>query len=168
MLFMQKILSLFLFLSLISCNDGDFEVPSFEFDTSVNTCGTYVLYRTNTAKTEAFILQLNETDLLLEEITTTISIGAENCNYRIFDAAVDAAYFCSDVPPVEPSVIRNWEAVAGDNNLINITSTAVIDEDTTEITGYIYDIDIVNLVLESNDEQIIYETYAFGSVSISL
>ena len=165
---MRKILSLFLFLSLFSCDDGDFEVPSFDFDTSVNTCGTYVLYRTNTAKTEAFILQLSETDFPLEETVTTVLISAENCNYRIFDAAVDASYFCSDVPPVDPIVIRNWEAIAGETNVINITSTAVIDEDTTEITGYEYDIDIVNLVLESNEEQIIYENYAYGSVSISL
>lgn len=165
---MYKIFSIFLLLSLFACDDGNFEVPSFEFDTVVNTCGTYVFYRTNTAKTEAFILQLDEADIPQEETTSTIPISAANCSYRIFDAAVESTYFCSDVPPVTPAVSRNWEAVAGSNNLININATSIIDEDTAEIIGFEYEIVLNNLVLESNDEQIIYETYPFGSVSILL
>jgi len=165
---MHKIVSIFLLLSIFACDDGNFEVPSFEFDTEINTCGTYVFYRTNTAKTEAFILQLNEADIPQEETTTAIPISAANCNYRIFDDAVESNYFCSDVPPVTPSVTRNWEAVAGSNNLITIITTSIIDEDTAEIIGFEYEIVLNYLVLESNDEQIIYETYPFGSVSILL
>jgi len=165
---MRKFLSVFLLISLFGCDDGDFEIPSFEFDTTISKCGSYVFYRTNSAKTEAFILQLSETDIVQEESITTIPITADNCNYRIFDTAVESAYFCSDVPPVEPIVTRNWEAIAGANNVISISATEVIDSDTAEIIGYEYDIQISNLILESNDEQIIYETYSFGTVSITL
>ncbi len=165
---MKKIVSLLLMLSLIACDDGDFEVPSFEFDALVNTCGTYVFYRTNTANTEALILQLSESELPLEETTTSILITSNNCTYRIFDDAVDGTYFCSDVPPVEPVVIKEWKAVAGPNNVINLISAAIVDADTMEITGYEYEFVLNNLVLQSDDEEIIYETYAFGSVSISL
>lgn len=165
---MYKIVSIFLLVIVFACDDGNFEVPSFEFDTVVNTCGTYVFYRTNTAETEAFILQLEETDIPQEETTTTIPITATNCSYRIFDAAVEGSYFCSDVPPIAPSVSKNWEAVAGSNNLMSIVAISIIDEDTDEIIGYEYEIVLNNLVLESNDEQIIYESYPFGSVSIFL
>lgn len=165
---MQKIVSILFLLSIFSCNDGDFEVPSFEFDETVNICGTYVLYRANSSQTEALIIQLDEANLVQEEAVTEISISAANCSYRIFDSTIDANYFCSDVPPVTPQVIKNWEAVAGTNNVISISSSTIIDEDTSEILGYEYAIVLSNLVLESDDEQIIHDTYSFGSVSILL
>ena len=117
---MRIILFLSILASLISCDDGDFEVPSFEFDTTVNTCETYVLYRTNSNQTEALIIQLNEEEISQEEGSVAIAITANNCNYRIFDDSIGADYFCSDVPPILPIVTKDWKAIAGANNYILI------------------------------------------------
>jgi hypothetical protein len=148
---------------LFSCDDGNFEVPSFEFNEVVNTCGNYVLYRTNSNQTEAFIIQLTETDIEQTEGTKTIAITPTNCNYRIFDSEVNADYFCSDVPPITPVVIRIWEADAGTNNKITIDTIAIFDTDDSTIISYEHKLTLTNLVLVSEGEQIIYETYNFGS-----
>lgn len=165
---MQRLVTIFLFIGLVSCNDGDFEVPSFDFDETINKCGTYVLYRTNDSQTEAFILQLDLNAIPQEVGTNSIAISATNCNYRIFDTEVSADYFCSDVPPVSPVVIRNWEAVAGANNEIQINTSALLDDDGITINAYEHQIVLYNLTLESNGEEIIYETYEFGSFSTAL
>lgn len=162
---MQKIISILIIFSFFSCSDGDFEVPSFEFNETISTCGTYVFYRTNSSQTEAFIIQLEETDIVQEEGIVTVSISAENCNYRIFDSEVSSDYFCSSIPPVSPIVIRNWEAVSGASNNIQISTSIVFEEDDVTINSYEHQIDLYNLVLESQGENIIYETYSFGSFS---
>jgi len=165
---MRKIVSILIIFSLFSCNDGDFEVPSFEFSDTVNACGTYVLYRTNSSQTEAFILQLDETTITQEVGTSTLALSAENCNYRIFDSELSSDYFCSDIPPVSPTVIRNWEAISGASNNIQISTNIVFEEDGVTINSYEHQIVLDNLVLESNDEQIIYESYNFGSFTTLL
>ncbi len=165
---MRIILFITILVNLISCNDGDFEVPSFEFDTTVSHCGTYVLYRTNSNQTEALILQLNPTDIVQEVGDKQIAITSENVMYRIFDDSISADYFCASIPPVEPVVIKEWKAVAGSTNYINIDTTAVMHEDGVTITGYKHELVLHNLILESNDEKITHETYLFGSFNTSL
>ncbi len=165
---MRIILFLFILANLISCDDGDFEVPSFEFDTTVNTCGTYVLYRTNSNQTEALIIQLNEEEISQEEGAVAIAITTNNCNYRIFDDRIGADYFCSDVPPVQPIVVKNWTAMAGENNFITIDSSVLYDEDGITIIGYNHQIILNNLVLESEGESIIIESYDYGSFNTYL
>lgn len=151
-----------LLFSISSCDDGDFEVPSFEFNSTVNSCGTYVLYRTNSSQTEALILQFNPDEIQQEEVVYSIAINSENCSYRIFDDTIGSDYFCSDVPPIHPIVIKNWEAKGGPNNFINVETTSVTD-DLGVITGYIHEITLTNLVLESNSDTMTFESYHFGS-----
>jgi hypothetical protein len=57
---MKKIIGLFLiFLFILSCNDGDFDVPSFDFDEqTVQNCGDLVLFKIN--ESEAIVFSINE------------------------------------------------------------------------------------------------------------
>jgi len=166
---MPKFVLIFSLLTFIACDDGDFEIPSFEFESNLNSCGTYVLYRTNAAATEAFIITLSDLEILQEETTTPIEVSIEESNtqYRIFDTAVSSDYFCADVPPIEPVVIRNWQAVAGVSNFISIETIAIYDINN-ELTGYEHTINLQNLVLESNGETLTYENYFFGSFTTNL
>jgi hypothetical protein len=161
---MRKFLFLLILSSFTACNDGDFEIPSFDFNSSVNTCGTYVVYRTNDSRNEALILHLSDQEILQEETTTPIElrINADNVQYRIFNSEVNTNYFCADIPPTEPIVTRNWSGVEGSNNYISIETTVVTDTNNL-ITGYKHTITLYNLVLESNDENITFESYFFGS-----
>ena len=60
---MKKIISLFLALSFFSCNDGDFDIPEFEFDHTVYSCFEYVLYITSNNRKEAMAMTLIDSQL---------------------------------------------------------------------------------------------------------
>ncbi len=166
---MYKYISIFIIFTFLGCDDGSFEIPSFEFSDTVQTCGNYVIYRTNTDQTEAFIIQLSDTDIPNEVTSAPIEVPITNSNvqYRIFDGTVGADYFCADVPPVTPQVRKNWQGISGDDNKIIIETT----EDTNlngQLIGYKHQITLHNLVLENDGERQVYETYYFGSFTTAL
>jgi hypothetical protein len=164
---MRYILILSLVFSILSCDDGDFDKLSFELETTVNTCGKYVLFRTNIDKTEALIVVLKDTDIVSEEGSKTISITPENIKYRVFDDSIDNDYFCADIPPLKPSVLKEWNAISGESNQILISTTSIIDETLGIIIGYKHQIDFQNLVIENQDQQEVFESYNFGSFNTS-
>lgn len=166
---MRRIIYFILLLSFASCDDGDFEIPSFEFTDTVSHCGSFIVYRTSEIGTEALVLKLSDQNIAAEETDEPIlvAISPQNVQYRIFDNPVAATYFCADLPPTEPIVIKNWIAVAGASNKISIETTAVTN-DNNEITGYKHKIRLLNLVLENNGETMTFEDYYFGSFSINI
>jgi hypothetical protein len=161
---MKKIVILFLAIVLNSCNDGNFEVPSFEFTETINSCGAYILYRTNTDKTEVLTLVLSSDEINTIVQTKPYSISsATPVNYRIFDSAIGTDYFCQTIPPASPNVLKELSATSGE---INITTTANAD-DNGVIVSYTYDITLTNLLFNDNTGKIFYETYPFGSITIN-
>ena len=110
---MKKIIILFIAITLFSCNDGDFDVPAFEFTDTVNSCGEYLLYKLNTEKTEAIIISLTPTQLgtTAGEKTFTIS-STLKVTYRLFDEAIGTPYFCQEIPPAKPIVLKELEVWA--------------------------------------------------------
>ncbi len=162
---MRYLFLFFIAFSFLSCDDGDFDVLQFNFETTVNSCGTYVLYRTNSEKTEALIIHLTPTDIVQEVGVKEIQISATNVFYRIFDEALGSDYFCNPIPPTSPTVLKEWTAIAGIHNKILIDTTEIIDETDNTITGYKHTITFSNLVLENNGVQEKYISYEFGSVT---
>lgn len=165
---MRYIFLLFITFGLLSCDDGDFDVLQFNFETTVNSCGTYVLYRTNSEKTEALIVQLNPTDIVQEVGVKEIQISATNVIYRIFDEALGSDYFCNPIPPTSPTVLKEWTAIAGVHNKILIDTTEIINETDTTITGYKHHLIFTNLVIENDGVQEKYVSYEFGSINSML
>ncbi|REE82034.1 hypothetical protein BX611_1577 [Lutibacter oceani] len=155
---MKKLITLFVAFTLFSCNDGDFDVPAFEFTDTVNSCGEYLLYKLNTEKTEAIIISLSPTQLgtIAGEKTYTIS-STLKVTYRLFDEAIGTDYFCQEIPPSTPIVLKELDAESG--TLIINTIEVVEDE---VITGYEYEISISNLLFLDNNERIFFETFSFG------
>ena len=79
---MKKIFILILCLSLWSCDDGDLDIPAFEFEEQVYGCdlkdGTYTLFKMGVA--EAIIVTLPD-DVFKNEVTTEpfeILVSANN------------------------------------------------------------------------------------------
>ncbi len=167
-LYRISILSLFL-LTLLSCKDGEFDVPTFDFEDTINECNdsdSYVLSRLNSSSTEAIIVTLSST-MVANEITGDTPretlISTSNLNYRVFDGALNPSnYFCSDIPPVSPNVLINWEAVAGANNKIFIETIELLD-DTNVVTDFEHTITFENMIFDNNGETLIFENYLFGS-----
>ena len=164
LLLMKKLLILFLAFTLNACNDGDFDVPAFEFTETVNQCGEYVLYITNTTKTEVLVLTLPQTAIDTIVSVQSLPISATvTATYRIFDVGITNKYFCQDIPPLEPKIIK--ELKADDGGIVNITTTKVLKDSI--LTGYSHEITISKLLLEDGNESIYHESFVFGTLTIN-
>lgn len=156
---MKKLITLFIAFALFSCNDGDFDVPAFEFTETVNSCGEYVLYKLNSENTEAIILSLSTTQLGTTAGEESYSIPSVTIIYRIFDEDIDGAnYFCQEIPPSSPTVLKELEAVEG---TLTINTTEEKNEDDV-ITGYTYEINISDLLFFDDNERLYFESFSFG------
>ncbi len=160
---MKKLLILFLAFTLNACNDGDFDVPVFEFTETVNKCGESVLYITNTQKTEVLVLTLppKAIDTIVKAQDFPIS-ATVTATYRIVDKAIGANYFCQDIPPLEPKIVK--EIKADDGGIVNIITIEVLTNGA--ITSYNHEITISNLLLKDGNERIYHENFVFGTLKI--
>jgi hypothetical protein len=160
---MKKLIALILFIGLTSCNDGDFDIPSFEFSGTVKSCDEYLLYVANTDNTEVLILPLTTTQLGTTSGEENYNISSSlNVIYRIFDEGFDNDYFCQNIPPSTPTVLKELIAESG---TINIITTEI--NTNGNITGYSYDITISELLFMDEKERIFFENFDFGSFSIN-
>lgn len=166
---MKKILILFLILSLSSCNDGDFDVPSFNFSETVTSCGEYVLYVSNSSKTEILALSLIKSHLGTVAGEKSISVGTSvsassiKVTYRILDAAISTDYFCQSIPPLTPSVSKELIAESGE---VIVKTTAVLTG--TKITSYKYDISFSDLLFFDGTERVFFQTFSFGTFTVKV
>lgn len=127
----MKNFKLLVFLALITaCDDGDFNVPSFDFDNvPINNCGDLVMTKISSSSTESLILKLdvdNTDDIffktpLVNEVYTISESNEHNFYYRIFNGTLDTDYFCQEIPPVEPTVSEQW--IGSGELIINNTIT---------------------------------------------
>ncbi|GGD42693.1 hypothetical protein [Muriicola marianensis] len=119
---MKNKVILLLSLFLWACNDGDLEIASIDFDDiSLQTCettvttGTTVFFKID--GDESLILDLQDGILANEESQDTIIStipGQSTLVYRIFSGTVTKNYFCDAIPPAEPTVEEEIEAVSGE------------------------------------------------------
>lgn len=153
---MKKLLVVFIATLFLGCDDGDFDIPSFEFEDTVMSCGTYLLYIKNSSSTETLVIGLSESDLPDSEGTTELQISSERgINYRIYNNAIGADYFCKAIPPTEPNVVKELNAESG----------TIIFTTTSKSSGFDYEITISNLSFQDEKERIFFESFYFGIFS---
>jgi len=158
---MKKILLLSIFLLILSCDDGNFETPSFNFeDVSVNNCGNLLLYKINDSEVLLLELDKDNTDnIFFTTPQDNVSIALnDRIYYRTYDANVPTDFFCNAVPPGTPKLNREWK---GSGTLIvNNTITENDDGSFTYATTFV----IENMILTNNNgNSIVYDTYNFGT-----
>lgn len=168
---MKRIFILILCVNLWSCNDGDLDIPAFEFEEQVYGCdikeGTYTLFKMGVA--EAIIVTLPD-DVFKNEITTEpfeVLVTSENVVYRTFSSKISSSYFCNDIPPVEPTILSNWIGVASSTSKILIKTVEDLDF-SGALVGYIHIITFENLKVENGSEYIAFEDAEFGEIEVSL
>jgi len=160
---MKKLITLSIAFLFLSCNDGDFDVPIFEFTSDVESCGEYILYIANSNNTEVLALSLNTTHINTNLGENPFAISTAMVNYRIFDEGIAANYFCQSIPPSTPKIIKELIAESG---TINITTEEILTNDI--VTGYTHTISITNLLFNDNDERIFLENLEFGDFIVNL
>ena len=161
---MKKLIVFLLAVSIFSCDDGDFDVPSFEFSETVQSCGEYILYKTNENSTEVIVITLDPSSLPTTpgEIEIQIS-GTQTVIYRIFNDGITTDYFCQSIPPSTPTVLKELIASSG---TILISSTELLNN-SDEVIGLNHDISILDLIFTDNEERIFFESFDFGSIEIA-
>ena len=122
---------LFSILLLTSCDDGDVIVTSFDFsDQNIAYCSTvdnnetevtnYIFYKINPDTNEAIAFRISTSDPILTEPsgtnTYTFTLGSSSStfvSYRIFNSPVTSDYFCSELPPTQPTVSKEYKSAEG-------------------------------------------------------
>ena len=119
---MKKLFTFLTLFLLLSCSDGNIDVPGFDFSgikPAVQRCNEdkLVIYSIN--DTEALILELKEKNdtLFINEGTYTYNLketGTDKITYRTFDAKPTSSYFCQSVPPTTPMTLNEWTGTNGE------------------------------------------------------
>lgn len=170
-LFMRKrwLLIAMLLIGLGSCDDGNLDVSSFEFEDEVNLCGdqVFTLYRLSTnGRREALMVTLTDQELRKDQTpvlpVNVTETGTYTVTYRLFDEEVTSSYFCATVPPTEPKVVKDWRGVSG---TIFVQNNPKYDDDGVTIINWEHIIVLNDVVLRIDDQELkLDDTYLFGTV----
>jgi hypothetical protein len=145
---MKRIALLSFVCLILSCDDGNLQIETIDFDsTSIQFCESEpdltstVFFKLNDS--EALILELQSGILLNEasadSIVSTVP-SQSKVIYRLFSDMVDTGYFCDEIPQGTPTVIEEIEAAAGE-----IWVTTVQNE--TDTTSYDHTIVLNDITL---------------------
>jgi len=170
---MKKILGFFvLLLSLNACDDGDFNIESFDFTTATtNSCNSgesgFFIYRIN--DNEALIIQIPENSFR-NEITPpgeprVINItGTNKVFYRLYNGSLSTNVICNTIPPATPTVSTEWNAVSGDIEISTFVNKQVNETtNASKITGYTHTIVLRNVNFDTgNGNQQLFTELVFG------
>ncbi|SDE58427.1 hypothetical protein SAMN05421636_10618 [Pricia antarctica] len=152
---MRKILFLVFLIGLSSCDDGDLQIEQVDFDASkIESCPgladpTQTTFFFKIDQDEALLLNLaggliNNATSEPGTLASTIP-EPSNLIYRFFSGNVTSAYFCDAIPPLEPSVVKENLATAG-----NISIDTKVDTLTAETKDYRHTISITDLSLKND------------------
>ncbi len=143
---MKNIFIIFAISSMFfACNDGDIIVTEFDFDElNLNNCGGpggYTFFNNNnSAAAESISLNLTTSEVLFLESGIQeyeLNSNTNTVNYRKFSDDVSDDYFCSNIPPISPTVTLEF---LGESGIAELTTTVskldddFLDEDITSDT----------------------------------
>lgn len=153
---MKNFFSLLFCVFICSCDDGDLQIETLDFDNVLlQTCNTTVsitqnniLFKIN--ETETLIMNLaantlkNEAGIINFEISAT---SATKIIYRIFSDTATKNYFCDAVPPITPTVL---EEIIASQAEVTITTENI---GTVTEPNYEHTIVINKITLETGSGQ---------------
>ena len=165
---MKKIIFTFLLVSIVACDDGDLAIETVDFDsiTTVQSCDdvsateSNLLFKINGE--EALILTLPALAIQNVEGTTEFDVtssGTTVITYRIFSDNVTTAYFCSGIPPTEPTVLSE---VIAESGTVSITTT--LEDDMLTYT-HVITLNEISLVTSDNSRITDQSINVFGEVT---
>lgn len=170
---MKKILGILVLLfSLNACDDGDFNIESFDFtDASTNSCNNgetgFFIYKIN--DNEALILQIPEANFKNEitapESPRTIAINSTTkVFYRLYNGSLSTNVICNTISPATPTVSTEWNALSGFIEISTFVNKEVDPtNNATKITGYTHSIVLRNVNFDTgNGNQQLFTELVFG------
>lgn len=166
---MKNFFSLLICVFICSCDDGDLQIETLDFDNvPLQNCGSVTITQSNVLfklnETEALIMNLAANTLKNEVGTVAFEISATTAtkiSYRIFSGTATNNYFCDAVPPITPTVLE--EIIASQAEII-ITTESV---GTVDLPSFEHSIVINKITLETGSGQRITDLTVkdFGTVT---
>ncbi len=165
---MKKFLFSSILFVLFSCDDGDLQIETLDFDSAtIQFCTTIVanepnlLFKLNDS--EALILQLPAGSIKNEPTTDAIQSnvsanGPSQIIYRTFSDNVTRSYFCSAIPLTDPTVI---EEIIAEGGTVSITTVLSADGSNYEHT---IELSEISLLTSENSRITNLSINNFGSV----
>lgn len=152
---------------LVSCDDGDLQIETIDFDSvDISTCeatvttSSTIFFKINSK--EALILEL-ESGVLKNEVSETLSSaipGKSKLTYRAFSENVTSAYFCDAIPTTTPTVVEEIEAEDGE---VFITTTLV--EGTTDTFEHTLELSGITFITSTDQRITDLQINEFGVVT---
>ena len=178
---MKRFLFLILCLTTLitSCDDGEFEVQSFDFSTSTTqscnsgTDNNFFIYRIR--NNEVLIVRFPESILANpttpNESPRTLDLieiaGNVEVIYRLYDNPLSNNSICTTIPPTSPNVIDEWVATSGKIKIVttvNKSSFGTNSPGANQISGYTHDIELLEInFLKQNGTEQFYDILPFGN-----
>ena len=171
---MKRFLGLFLLLlTLNACDDGDFDIETFNFsDITSNQCNSgssgFFIYKINA--TEVLLIQIPESSFVnqITEIGSprTVAItGSNKVIYRIYDGTVTTGDICNSIPPASPVVVEEWNALSGTIEIVTTVNKTVDEtQNSSLITGYTHNVILRNVnFLKGNGNQQLFQSLTYGN-----
>lgn len=139
---MQKIALISFLLFLVSCNDGDLQIETIDFDDSaLQYCGTPTIITTVYFKInqdETLILNL-QSGILKNQVSDGPIIstvpGQSQITYRIFSDNVTSNYFCDAIPPITPVVLQEIKGEGGEVQVTTTTKDNITYDHEIQLSG---------------------------------
>jgi len=137
----KKLFSFFILTLLISCDDGDIIVTSFEFDdVALQLCegakpNEFVFFKINTSVNEAisynFISEIySDIEVTASPISFDLKEDDNGLVYRQFSNAITADYYCNNIP--DSNIVVTEELISIDGEA-TITNEIVSEDDNDEV-----------------------------------
>ncbi len=169
---MKRILCILTLLLIITaCDDGNLTVDAIDFsEVAAQKCSDKeVIYKVKDG--EMLFIEIPAStfisDQTLDGSPIEVAINSTNkVTYRKYDGTVSSSNICPTVPDAIPNLKEEWHATAG---TIQITATAIkstiATDNSTRITGYLYNIVFKNITFQKPTGPQVYETFVFGNYS---
>ena len=153
-----------------SCNDGDLQIETIDFDSvAISTCestvtaSSTIFFKINNK--EALILEL-QSGILKNEVSdgviTSLVPSQSKLTYRVFSDNVTSDYFCNVIPTTTPTVI---EEIGSENGEVRITTT--LAEGTTDTFEHTIQLNEITFISSTNQRITDLRINEFGTVTTS-
>jgi len=164
-----QILIFFTLITFCSCSEGEPIQKTFSFDEDLFdfceiTTNNFAYFKINNQTSEGTSFNFNKTDFKKTEADTydIILNGTNQLIYRKLNKDIDRDYYCGILPPRDITVQEEYISSGGTATVATklIKKTTISDDATATVTERVFEVVISfeNLVLDSSDERIIYET----------
>ncbi|MEO5777588.1 MAG: hypothetical protein ABIQ27_11845 [Flavobacterium sp.] len=172
---MKRILCILsLLLIITACDDGNLTVDPIDFSAgAILKCSIKdVLYKVQGS--EMMFIEIPSSYFANDEtvegaplevhLSSTIKV-----TYRRYASDTSELNICPTAPDATPNLVEQWQATEG---IIQITATAIkttnLAENSTRITGYIYNITFKNITFIKPDGPQTQETVQFGNYTTTV